>query len=249
MTTQTLTRSGTPVEQVGKDPDRDLVVIARDPSELVEAQHDLIARLERKRDDAAFSERELSRTIEEAEGSRINVQPLKNQRMRAANRVAYYEKLIEALRAGYVIVPDLPAQTVAVRVNREKPRRKRHRHSFRRIAESDASSVTAQQLPPGEGRYVTGADIATEEEADAEGRTKYTSFPVAFQDELDLPAEFLKPRIIERTREAMDLRIFDELSIVTGRADPIVVGRILRPGNVWDAVAFVVAWFVDTADL
>ena len=73
---------------------------------------------------------------------------------------------------------------------------------------------------------------------------------------IPFPAVMARPSIMDRTEEAMALRVFDELAIFPERKtkrDPIIVGRIRRPGkSAWaldSFLHFMIAWLVIEADI
>ena len=76
-------------------------------------------------------------------------------------------------------------------------------------------------------------------------------------DDPDFPVVLVKPVVLDATRRAMALRIFDRIGVVTGRKqDPIVVGEIIDPRTNlrWShrsqrRVTFFIAWWLNPDDL
>ena len=60
-----------------------------------------------------------------------------------------------------------------------------------------------------------------------------------------------KVELIERTKEAIEAAIFDEIGIIDQPKDPILVGTIKswRPERWAQGMMFLIAWYVDTKTL
>lgn len=220
---------------------------------------------------------ELSKELAEARQSLRDVRRLKLGRTKAwqnvitrtANRMIYYAKILAAVRAGYLVVPNFPMEVIAVRVNRRAPNT---------ITEDTYPSAINKarpelNLPPGIGRYVDETnpheDLSWDERVpDGKGgvTTKHHRLTkvAAYDETVDFPAALAKPIIIEATERAMALRLFDRIGIVNGgttslksrKSDPIVVGQIIdgsQPrswgGEYPHRVTFFVAWWLDTRAL
>lgn len=164
----------------------------------------------------------------------------------------FYQKVLEAVRAGYLIVPAMDCEVFAVRIDRKKT--SDAVYSW----ESSAARVDAQLLPSGQGRYV--APEATtyvdqvERDTDANGKETVTKWYAAneFQD-VAFPVSLIKPQVMDATGRAMALKIFDEIGIVIPRhsrkADPFVIGRIRDPRKFRAPQTFFIAWWLDTRSL
>ena len=88
----------------------DLVVLARDPSEMAEAQQGLIAWMDRKVDVLKGELAEAEENLATAKRMKTRTQGWASVVRRAKNRVTYYEKARTALQEGYCIIPDFPVQ-------------------------------------------------------------------------------------------------------------------------------------------
>lgn len=236
----------------------DLVVIASDPNELAAAQHATIEKVAEKIRMAEIELRQAKVTVEAGSRAGINIGPVKRLVKKAEDRLTYLQKVKDALNEGCVIVPNFPGETVAVRVKRATPRTKQYEgyrwEAGRRGAE------TPDNLPTGEGRYVTPIpksevhQLPKQDNASA----KYLTVPTELNEAIGLPVEFLRPTVVERTGKCMARRIFDEIAVngnwmnsAAGatKGDPMVLGRIIdrsRPGRV---LTFLIAWFVDTSTI
>jgi len=166
----------------------------------------------------------------------------------ARQRVTYYEKIRAAVDAGFLIVPNMPVDVFAVRVNRSKQPTTTKEYSAHFAA-------TPQLLPAGEGRYVDDGLTHTVEQyqgKDYNGKeiTK-ERYHSADYDQLDFPVTLVKPVVLAAVQRALADKLFDQLGIVqnTARQDPIVVGQFLDPRGRGRRVTFFVAWWLDTASL
>lgn len=169
---------------------------------------------------------------------------------RTAKRVSYYQKIKAAVDAGYLIVPNMPTVTFAVRVKRAKPA-----HQESTYGAHSVNSAKADLLPAGEGRYVddvlfTGSEKYTEQR-DGKPVERVRHFSTAFDEDVDFPLRGVMPEVLRATSRAMALRLFDQLGVVqnSGGRDPIVVGQLLDPRGNSRLTTFFVAWWLNTADL
>ena len=229
---------------------RDLVALS--PSEMPAAQASLIdwcrqrlTALEQERAD--LREHELLAT---ANGWKLT--GLKNAMRRVDQTRTYYSKVQVALEEGFLLVPNMPIDVLAVRVTREKP------------PETEASSKWSSKftvepqpaLPPGEGHYVDSDLIYRDEsysEPDGKGGQKQVARYVAdAYDAPDFPFRLVKPIVLEATQRAMAKRIFDVIGTVQNRArkgDPIMVGQIRDPRPGRNGATFFLAWWLNVEAL
>lgn len=232
-----------------EEPEADnLALVALTPADMPEQQAKLAAWCDRK---IANLERELGHwtaLMEEAAAGGFKHASYSNGANRTTKRITYYEKIKAAVEGGYLIVPNMPTTTFAVRVKRAKPPRKEHGY--------DGIPAAAELLPAGEGRYVDDT-VFTESETypakdyagkDVE-RTRY--FSTDFDDEVDFPLQGVMPIVLRATRRAMALKLFDQLGVVRndGGRDPIVVGQLLDPAGNRKLTTFFIAWWLNTATL
>lgn len=228
----------------------DLELVALAPSDMPAAQQALTAWCDHKIRTLSDELKEIEdhRLIATANGwkmasltSRINL---------TARRVTYYEKLKAAVEAGYLIVPNMPVDVLAVRVKREKPL-----YASSEYEGSSKFNVTPQILPPGEGRYVDDR-VFTRDASHAvstkDGGTTVKSLHIADSyDEPDFPWTAVKPAVLDATARAMALKLFDQIGVVsnTSGRDPIMVGQLLDPRGQRRCATFFLAWWLNTADL
>lgn len=246
--------------------DNDLVVVASDPQELVNSQHALIASVASKIDAARADVKEAEELIAAAKMAAIDDTAAKRLLKREQHRLMYLEKVKAALEAGYILMPNIPGDVMAIRVQRKSPEQGPQYAVPANQLVRPVSEVP-DALPAGEGRYVKPVP-------DAEVRQNWQSKPDrplsdltirGFDEDIALPVEFLKPTVVKRTGEALELKVFDEIVLVhngqtgdsrgairTRKGDPLVIGRIFDVGagrKVWQrrrVLSFLIAWFVDT---
>jgi len=227
----------------------DINVVALTPAEMVPAQHDLIAWCGRKiqslTDEGDELELHQKLAIQNGWKTSVVVAALN----RNAKRITYYTKMRAALEAGYLMVPNMPIDVLAVRVKRASGKRQTAEgwHRFQSHPEL---------LPVGEGRYVDEQPLETSGEfegknykGEPEIKTRYIS--AEHDDEVDFPIALTKPVVLEAVGRAMALKIFDQIGRVQngGGRDPIYVGQLLDPRGNSRVATFFLAWWVNTRDL
>jgi len=229
----------------------DLQIVARDAEEMATAQKQLEAWFNGK---ITVLKRDLKESHETAEAARRGGfvhKPFEKAASRIQKRIEYYEKCRDACAAGYVLVPNMPMTLFALRTNRNKPRTNWQSNWQSGWPERSDSP------PSGEGRYVDDDSFTKRRETPFIGRDgkehmKVERSPSRFDEEIDFPVSIAKPAIMTRTAEAMAVKCFDEIGVVDnqdGRGDPLVVGHIRDPRGNGRGATFLIAWFVDTAEL
>lgn len=229
--------------------DLDVNVVALSPAEMVPAQHSLIAWCDRKmqalRDE--LDELDLHQKLAVENGWKTSV--VEANLNRTARRVTYYQKMQDALKAGYLLVPNMPVDVLAVRVKRA------HQPVKTDGWQSQVTTATPQaSLPSGAGRYVDDTTFARsfEEPVEKDGKITFRKmYRTGDYDAVDFPVRLTKPVVLTAAARAMALRIFDQIGRVQngGGRDPILVGQLLDPRGNRRMATFFIAWWVDTRDL
>jgi hypothetical protein len=234
------------IVKVNEVPTESSTLVALTPSDMKVAQQQLgefIAARKRTLD-ADFNE--LSAALESAAKNGWATKALRNQLNKVGRRITFYDKMAAAVEAGYIIMPSLPMDVIAIRTRLHGPRDTTG-ESYSRFEQ------TAQALPAGEGEYqnpLPTRDSFSETVKDSKGAEKEKTvwFPVEFKDELEMPIDLCKPQLLDRTRAAMAVKLFDEIGVVHDdhawgrRGDPMVVGTILDPTRNGRRFAFFLAW-------
>lgn len=237
------------VEAETESATQDINVVALTPAEMVPAQHDLIAWCDRKiqalQDES--DELDLHQKLAVENGWKTSV--VTANLNRTARRITYYRKMQAALQAGYLLVPNMPVEVLAVRVNglRGKAKTAEGWHRFQ---------SSPELLPVGEGRYVDEQPHETSEEfegKDYQGKpvTKTRYISAEYDDVVDFPVALTKPIVLQAVARAMALKVFDQIARVQngGGRDPIYVGQLIDPRGSNRLATFFLAWWVDTSTL
>lgn len=250
---------------VAADVTNNLHLIARNPDEMRQAQQSLAAWFDAK---ARMCERDAmeledARDIAASKAWKTEA-VLKRHAALMRKRVDFYRKCQAAVEAGYCIVPNFDVDVFAIRTCRNP---KRNSSDSKRTAgqqqQSEGPPAGAGDLVnPRPEVYETGREIQRtnykgEPVKDSQGNQIYDPVFAAFDwsEEIDFPISVARPEIMSETARAMALQIFDEFGVQDGpsrKGDPLVVGRIIDPRSTtynrrW--VTFLLAWYVNTADL
>jgi hypothetical protein len=223
-------------------------LVALTPADMVPAQAELSAWCDRKvqalSDEADELELHQRLAIENGWKTSVVVASLN----RTARRITYYTKIKAALAEGYLLVPNMPVDVLAVRVNREKPPQQ-VKHS-----RWDHFAAKPQSLPAGEGRYVdetlTHRDQSYTVAGEGGKQERKTLLISEDYDEVDFPVRAMKPTVLKAAARAMALRIFDQIGTVANEGrDPILIGQLFDPRGNRRRASFFIAWWVDTLAL
>jgi|GEM_PF-1491098 hypothetical protein len=240
-------------------PVTDIEVTAENPDEMQQCQSALIDWCERKVMAVRAEAAELTSAAAIAVKNKWRASTLQRHAVLAEKRVSFYERILAALRAGYQIIPDLPATIFAIRTDKKKPKAMyRYEETWSDSEPGVYKEQEAKQLPAGEGDYknpLPAARIDDKGEVVKKDGTKrhvWAHWADKWR-EVEFPFQMAKPKIMEATTRAMLLKIFDDIGIVDDRrGDPIIVARIRRPAwNKYDQrrVAFIIGWHLNTRDL
>ncbi len=224
---------------------QDLVVLARDPQEMAQAQQGLVVWMDQKLKSLHAELAEAEENLAIAKRMKHRITGWQRQIQVVRKRVVFYEKAKTALEAGYCIVPDFPVQLIAVKTKKHWPPPGRVRGGIHNVPE-----VKSEPLPQGEGKYVGPAPYASAHKHE-DGST--WSQADAFQ-EVDFPFKIIKPQILSGLEEALRLKLFDEIGVLPAHRanrDPILVGRIKRREGAYNepTMTFLIAWWIDTRSL
>jgi hypothetical protein len=175
----------------------------------------------------------------------------------AEARVGYYTKIMEALRAGYYIVPPMDMELFAIRTDQKNPRK-----FWRYLISSHQGNFqqSCKVLPIGKGDYKNPhpkvENDYRKETKNAEGLVVRPYWADRW-DDIEFPINMIKPQIMEATGKAMAAKIFDELGVLPQdyrrNPDPVILGRIYEPKQYayqeTKVLTFLIAWHLNTKDL
>lgn len=242
-------------EIVKQKGDGELFVFARDPAQMTKAQDAMIAWSERKIETKQSELRDFEQNLIIAKKNKWRASTLEAAVHRAKKKVVFYEKVRDALKAGYYIIPDMEIDLFAIRTTAKSPRANRVTSTSQWGLSIKGQNTNSP--PTGKGDYVSPDrghfDEDQHERVEKDGKKvivkgkQWSDFT-----DPDFPFHFAKPEILEATAEAMKTKIFDEMGVMPRRrgGDPMVIGRITyREGYHRKSLNFLVSWFLDTADI
>lgn len=233
-----------------------VLVVSSGPNEMAESQRAMAVSMRVQLENLRGEEDNASAILQQVRLAGLKPDGAKRAHRKAVQRREACEKMVAALEAGYLPMPRIGFEPIAIRTDDVKPRQKPTTSTY------VAPGVIPERpkcLPVGKGDNVAAYPEGEVAKAKAMRKrsdgteyevTEYTTHATKFLP-VELPVEFLKPEVIARTSAALEARIFDEVGIVreTG-GDPLVIGIIRRPWRRHDlGAAFLIAHFVDTADL
>lgn len=236
----------------------DLFVLAKNPQEMVTAQNRLIDFFEAKLKQEQERKKDLETNLEVAKKNKWRTDTLRRHVGYAQNRVEFYEKIRDALKAGYNIIPDIEMDVFAIRTSAKKPRENRVTAEVTSWRDGQMPHGPKSNEPPaGEGEYVAPDRIETDQSRFVETPKKEGEKPKEMVTrwatgfcEIEFPFQLARTEVMELTAEALKQKIFDEVGVLPRKPgrDPMVIGRIKLKGSPsWNpkTVSFVVAWFLD----
>lgn len=227
---------------------------ARNQTEMSKAQEALVAWAEAKVRLLKKELKEVNENLQIATKRKWKKEPWERQVTKAAKKLTFYEKIEAALKAGYVIIPDMNVDLFAIRTTRKSAKENKTKGQWNRPRDQQTNSP-----PLGEGRYVTpqGEQVwANEVKKHEPGKApeyEIARWVEGHDEEIDFPFRMAKPAILTATADAMAGKFFDEMGVLPQfrvQADPVVVGRIThKDGYHTRRFNFLVVWFIDTREL
>lgn len=231
----------------------DMIVVAHNANEMAQAQSEIAAWADRKGAEALAMREEINESLAVAQKNRWATKGLKTGLRLAQMRHEFYRKIATASRLGYVIVPNLPIDVVAIRTDKFSPRR------GQQFGWSDHQQKS-EGPPEGEGRYVSPTpEVLTDVDVQTNDAGKEVSRRFSWAEEfrdVEFPVRGVKPLVLDDAGRAMALKVFDEIGIAPQGAirrrnfDPMLIGRIVyRRGATDHNVSFLIAWWMSNRDL
>lgn len=221
----------------------DIALTATIPSEMIDAQQQLIDWCRKKVAVTEEESKELHEAYERAVKMKWKSDAMLRLHKNAVKKLQYYQKVLAALEAGLHIVPNFPIQMFAIRTKTKSPKGKIKYGTWR-----DDHKQGAQELPIGEGEYQNPFPIVEIDTVPTSEGEKKKSYPIEW-DEMEFPITMAKPQIMDATSRAMALKIFDQIGVMpaTRNEDPVIIGQIFRKrGYNTKIVSFLIAWHLDT---
>lgn len=239
-------------------PTSELVVIARNPSEMQVAQQKLVHWAAAKVGEVTHELAEAEETLQTAADNAWKLSGFQKNVKLHKDRLKYYTKVHAALAAGYVIVPNFDLDIFAIRTTKRNPKNEQMSRRFGKPHPSEFENKTNRPAL-GDGSYVNPwptLEHSREPQTLSDGSEVETNLAVVDEwDAVDFPFKFVKPQIMDDTARAMGLKIFDEIGVSPHRRvrkqDPMVVGQIVYKNAGYEdkRVSFLVTWWVAENDL
>ena len=233
----------------------DITLIARSPAEMEAAQKGLKEWVGEKLMSVAAEMRDAMQNLQIAKDHKWKTVGWQNQVAKLRRQVAFYQKVKEAVTAGYYIVPPFPMTLIAVRTDAAFP-------PDQRVASQPAAIEAVEQpaakLPTGEGTYVQPHSRAEwtswgPRQMQPDGTYKRVEgYRTGDWKDFDFPFKLVKPQLLAQLAEAMQAKIFDQIGIMrptVAKADPILLGQILSPTRGRPPTTFFIGWWLDTRDI
>lgn len=231
-------------------------VVANNQEQLPQLQAPLAGWAQKKFDAARDEHIELTQAVDEARKHKWKISSLQRAANGALKRMTFYEKVVAALEAGYMLFPPVPnADLIAVRTNYTDGgvewRNQSAGWGSPRIEEH------ASEAPPiGEGEYkspwmgwVLWRQIKNEKNED---RKEWKL--VSELENAEFPVAMGKPEIIRATSAAMEMKVFDEIRLfpfTKKKGDPCILGSIVcRESRTQERrLYFLISWRINESDL
>lgn len=235
--------------------------VAVNATEMAESKSQIKLFLEEKVAEIGLELAEMTAALEVAILRKWAHLPLKNQVRRIGKRKLYYDKLLAAMNAGFVIVPNMAVDVFAIRRQDDDPSwsydHGSSKHGFNSASPTVADDK-AQELAIGVGDYQSPlVEFSETRRIEGEGENKIyhvTQKSEGFKD-IEFPLAAAHPVVMNATNRAMVMKIFDRIGIVPQthrrlRGDPIILGQIvMRNGYTEKVASFLIAWHLDMRTL
>jgi hypothetical protein len=184
-------------------------LIARNPQEMSSAQAELVSFFALKVKQEENELLILCDAVDHAKKNKWGVSALNRQISLTRGRKVFYEKALDASKEGFTLIPNVPCDVFAVRVNRYGPQ---HETEQRYNHNKDVlMPVDSGKLPSGEGRYESAlAEIASEKRVEQiPGKEAITRYFATAQDYRDVqfPLIAARPAIMDTTALAMSKKM------------------------------------------
>ncbi|MEP6743426.1 MAG: hypothetical protein ABJB61_13085 [bacterium] len=232
-------------------------LVATNPTQMEGAKENLRAFLIQKIEALDVDIVEFNQTITAARDNKFSAAGLTRLRSKAVDTQEFYAKILEAVEAGYTIIPDFPIDVFAIRVGRERPENAETSNRYGRAA---VYLETPDVLSRGEGDYVSSVPLVKRREetkTETSGTTinNYTvryADPTKFQG-VAFPVRAARAELMDATNKAMQRKIFDQFGICPPKKnpDPLIIGQVLskKTGYSQKSVSFLIAWHLNLGEL
>lgn len=236
------------------------VVVANSASELPGLQAPLLPWAQAKLAESKAEYTELDEAAMQAKARKWNPHAIRRAATKALLRVTFYEKIVAALEAGYMLFPPVPnADCIAVRVGEEVTEFEDRYRTTGQYETSAGGTVDAGRLPVGEGKYINPAvrwTLIRKYEVEQNGRkTQHKEWKSLDLENPPFPIAMAKPTIVEATSAAMEMKIFDEIRMFPferrPKGDPCILGSIAMQESKFNIrrLYFLISWRINQTDI
>lgn len=210
--------------------DRSLTVVASNPMDMALAQSVMIDRVELRIRQSESEEKLAHENLDQAKKSKIKTSAWRRMVVKYQKEAVYYRKVLQALKEGYFVIPDLPVALIAIRTNKTAPT-----HDRDEVCGMNVRDEAPALLPAGEGDYVAPEVVVkrwTEEREKSDGRKHTQSLVRAVAlDQVDFPIKAVRPEVLSELGRAQSLRLFDAIGILPAdiasrKRDPMLIGIV-----------------------
>jgi len=240
----------------------EVTLIAETPMQLEAAQPQLVEWVNFRLKECNIEVTDLTENLATAKKNHWNTAALGRALAKAVKSKNYYVKVLEALKAGYYLVPNFPGDVIAIRTTRKKPVPNDLVTTSRFNTPNSRQNTSASPL--GEGAWV--GENAVQEETQKvlppkEGfpnnaNIEYHRYNSEFTS-VDFPFLLAKPQILKATERAMLFKCFDEITVLPGQnrhyGDPMIFGTIKmdcgKYGTSTKSLTFLITWFIELKDI
>lgn len=232
-------------------------LVACNPEQMASAQYDLTEFFREKVEEIKHERTDLSSALQTATKNGWATATYKRQLERSMQRFKFYDKCLKASAAGFAILPNIPVDVFAVRVNRESPKGYTEMQTESQWQAPQLRDERSDKLLAGEGTYVSNTNTETRGSSKElkDGKDVTTKWVQAVDfGEVEFPMIAAAPQVMDATGKAMLLKIFDEIGVSpqrTLRGDPLIIGRIVMAKQGWQekVLSFLIAWHLDLRTL
>lgn len=239
-------------------------LVARNPQQMAAAQSELTTWLKAKRDSTLHDVHELETARDEAKRHKWKTSAFTSAISKFRKQHDFYQKILEAVLAGYTLIPNFPIDVFAIRVTRtysptEDQAGPLNGRADYLAEQPDVLSVGVgdYKSPKPEGYHTYKA----EKQGDKMVNRDY--FHSTSMADPEFPFAVARPEIMSATAEAMALRVFDQIGIchqaagqnrrARGKGDPLIIGQVImsaeKYGWIRKPVSFLIAWHLDLRTL
>lgn len=239
-------------------------LVARNPQQMAAAQSDLTIWLQRKRDSVLVDIAELEVARDEAKKHKWKTSAFASAILKFRKQHDFYQKILEAVLAGYTLIPNFPIDVFAIRVDRTNAVTP---DQYGGGSKADYLAEQPDVLPMGMGEYKspkpTGYHTTRmEKQTDGKELARHYFISTGLQD-CAFPFAVARPEIMSATAEAMALKVFDHIGIChqtagqnrrqRGKGDPLIIGQVVMGAEMYGwirkPVSFLIAWHLDLRTL